>query len=113
MLFPNKEHFEIDDDDDRSFISGILTIKINSNSPLCDNIKEGTTVDCDTDQNLFSYFIGSKLKLDMFQWRVRRIFKECLYKSRSDPEYETHYLVRFAPSNPDTKNNFNGEWPLQ
>jgi hypothetical protein len=49
----------------------------------------------------------------MFQWRVRRIFKECLYKSRSDPEYETHYLVRFAPSNPDTKNNFNGEWPLQ
>jgi len=38
MLFPNKEHFEIDDDDDRSFISGILTIKINSNSPLCDNI---------------------------------------------------------------------------
>ena len=74
---------------------------------------EGTSVDCEIDSNLYSYFINNQLKLDMFQWRVRKIFKKCLYKSRNDPHYELYYLVRFAPSNPDTQNDFNGEWPLQ
>jgi hypothetical protein len=70
-------------------------------------------VDCDAEKNVYSYFINNSLKLDMFQWRVRKIFKKCLYKSRNDITYHIYYLVRFAPSNPDTKQKYNGEWPLQ
>ena len=70
-------------------------------------------MDCETEKNVYSYFINNKLKLDMFQWRVREIFKKCLYKSRYDITYHIYYLVRFAPSNPDTKQKYNGEWPLQ
>lgn len=50
MLFPTKEDLN-DDDENRSFVS------------------EGTIVDCETDKNIYSYFINNKLKLDMFQWR--------------------------------------------